>query len=202
MIELLIIRHGQSIADIEGRHEGRADFDLTPLGVEQAKEAAKWIASHYKVDKIYSSPLIRAKRTAEIIGDLMDQDVVIDNDLMEWNNGKLAGLLREEGMKKYPLPEGGRKPHDTFAETESLIEFRARAELWLSKFIHNVEHYNQRVCIVTHGGFINMLFRSFMSLPVISDLSISTGDTGIHLWTIDKDQKRIVFLNYREHLQK
>lgn len=166
MIELLVVRHGQSIEDIEGRFEGRADFDLTPLGIEQAKRAANWIYSNYKIDKIYSSPLIRARRTAEIIGDIFGEEVIIDDNLMEWNNGKLAGLLKEEGAKKYPLPKGGRKPHDTYADTESMIQFRARAELWLSELIYTEENINKRICIVSHGGFINMLFRSFMSLPM------------------------------------
>ena len=42
-MEILIVRHGQSIADIENRYEGRADFELTELGCKQAKSLSKWI---------------------------------------------------------------------------------------------------------------------------------------------------------------
>ena len=45
---------------------------------------------------------------------------------MEWNNGLLAGLYRSEANEKFPMPKGGRKPHDEFAQSESYINFRAR----------------------------------------------------------------------------
>lgn len=48
MLELLVVRHGQSIADIENRFEGRADFELTNLGIKQANQAASWINTYYR----------------------------------------------------------------------------------------------------------------------------------------------------------
>ena len=202
MLELLVVRHGQSIADIEDRFEGRADFELTNLGIEQAKRTAVWINIHFKPTKIISSPLKRAHRTAEIIGNECAVEVLTNDEIMEWNNGLLAGLKREEGMKKYPLPEGGRKSHDTFAETESYIHFRARAETLLSKLIH--EHStesNRRICLVTHGGFINMLFKSFLGLPFNTDVSVASGDTGIHLWQVNGQERKIKFMNFQEHIR-
>jgi 2,3-bisphosphoglycerate-dependent phosphoglycerate mutase len=109
-LELLVVRHGQSVADIENRFEGRADFELTDLGIEQAKRVAHWIYSNYKPDYIISSPLKRAKKTADFLSKQCNVDISIDEEIMEWNNGLLAGLKREEGMKKYPLPPGGRAP--------------------------------------------------------------------------------------------
>lgn len=202
-MELLVVRHGQSIADLEDRHEGRADFELTELGCRQAKCAAEWINEHYKLDVILSSPLKRAAKTAEFISKEVGVDIEFDHDLMEWNNGLLAGLLRSEAREKFPLPEGGRKPHDEFAGSESYINFRARAEMFWSKLIHKYEREdNIRICIVSHGGMINMLFRSFMMLPVNTEVKISTGDTGIHLWEVKDMERRIIFSNKQEHLLK
>jgi 2,3-bisphosphoglycerate-dependent phosphoglycerate mutase len=200
-LELLVVRHGQSVADIENRFEGRADFELTELGIEQAKRAADWIHSNYKPDYIISSPLKRARKTADFIGNKCNVDISIDEEIMEWNNGLLAGLKREEGMRKYPLPPGGRKPHDTFAETESFIHFRTRAEMFLSKLLSCNENKLARICIVSHGGFINMFFRSFIRLPLDSNISITSGDTGIHLWHVNDKERRIIFNNYQEHIR-
>ena len=201
-MEILVVRHGQSIADIEDRYEGRADFTLTELGCKQAKCASNWIRDHYKIDIILSSPLKRASKTAEFISEATSANIVFDDALMEWNNGLLAGLHRFEANEKFPMPEGGRKPHDEFAQSESYINFRSRAETFWSKLIHknNNEEINTRICIVSHGGMINMLFRSFMMLPVNTDSWISTGDTGIHLWKITGNERRIMFLNKQEHL--
>ncbi|MDR7856767.1 histidine phosphatase family protein [Tissierella sp.] len=201
-MEILVVRHGQSVADLEDRHEGRADFELTELGCKQARHAAEWIKEHYEIDIILSSPLKRAAKTAAFIGQATNTKIIFDDELMEWNNGLLAGLHRWEANMKFPMPEGGRKPHDEFAESESYINFRARGEMFWSKFIHKYEKEEniRRICIVSHGGMINMLFRSFLMLPVNTDLSISTGDTGIHLWKINANERRIMFLNKQEHL--
>jgi len=124
--------------------------------------------------------------TAEMIGAECSIDISIEEDIMECNNGLLAGLKREEGIKRYPISPGGRKAHDKYAGTESYIEFRARAETYLSKLLSSRDGQpDRRICIVSHGRFINMLFRSFFRLPQDLDTSISSGDTGIHLWQLN-----------------
>lgn len=203
MLELIVVRHGQSQADLEDRYEGRADFELTELGIKQATRAAKWIRDHYKPELIISSTLKRASKTAELIGEYTKVEVQFDEAIMEWNNGLLAGLKREEGMARFPLPPEGRQAHDTFAESESYIAFRARAELFWSQFLFKYGRGDKfkRICLVSHGGMINMLFRSFLKLPMDSDVSIRTGDTGIHLWQVKGQERRILFSNYQEHLR-
>lgn len=67
MREFLILRHRQSLGDLNGRHEGRADFPLTDLGRVQAEAAGRWIATHYPPDTITASPLARAAETAQIV---------------------------------------------------------------------------------------------------------------------------------------
>lgn len=202
-MEILVIRHGQSQADLENRHEGRADFPLTELGHRQARVAADWVKQHYPPELIITSSLRRAHKTAEIIGETTGAPVHLEPALMEWNNGLLAGLSRSEAAVRFPYPEGGRRPHDTFAETESMIEFRARAEMFWSQFTHEFVQpkRHQRVALVSHGGMINMLFQCFLGLPVISDVLFSTGDTGIHLWTITPKGRRVIFTNRLEHLR-
>ena len=103
-MDLLIIRHGQSEADILKVHEGRADFALTELGHKQATLMAEWVSSYIKLDKIFASPLIRAKQTAEKLSAAIGIAIQFEEDLMEWQNGLIAGLSREEAAIKYPDP--------------------------------------------------------------------------------------------------
>ncbi len=200
-MQLLIVRHGESTADLEDRLEGRADFPLTKRGCKQANLVAAWIKDNYKIDIILSSPLKRAAKTAEYISDATDTEIIFDKELMEWDNGLLAGLYRFEADEKFPLPKGGRKAHDEFAECESYINFRARAEMFWSEFIDKYENQeNKIICIVSHGGMINMLFRSFMLLPINTDINLYTGDTGVHFWRLNGNEKIILFSNKQEHL--
>lgn len=113
MVEIMVVRHGQSEADILNRCEGRADFSLTDLGLQQAQLLAEWIQRNYALDAIFCSTLIRAKQTAAAIAELTQVPVTYDNDLMEQNNGVIAGMLRDEALMKYPIPareESGMMP--------------------------------------------------------------------------------------------
>lgn len=134
-------------------------------------------------------------KTAEFISEETGTSIIFDDSLMEWDNGLIAGIHRLEADEKFPIPEEGRRPHDELAQSESYINFRARAEKFWSKLIHKYEKEEEilRICIVSHGGMINMLFRSFIMLPVNTDLSISTGNTGVHLWKVTGNEKRILF---------
>lgn len=201
-MDIFIIRHGQSKADLEDRHEGRADFELTELGQKQAGALGEWLKEHYKIEKIFSSTLKRATETAQIISKTIKAAVEYDESLMEWDNGLLAGLYREEAAKRFPMPTGGRKPHDTYAQTESLIDFRARAETFWSKFFYEFieSNNNKQVGIVSHGGMINMLFRSLLRLPVNQEMNFVTSDTGVHYLKITENKRIIMYLNRQDHL--
>ena len=199
-MELLVIRHGQSEADILKCHEGRADFPLTDLGIKQAELLADWIRKNYPPDFIISSPLKRARKTAEILASLVKINLQYDDDLMEYNNGELAGLPYEEAAIKFPVQPENKKAYISFYGQETLIEFRARAEKVLTKII---EEYppESRVAIVSHGNMINMLFRSFLKMPINLDCIISNGDTAVHYWKVENGKRKIIFLNKTDHLQ-
>ena len=196
---ILIIRHGQSEADILNVHEGRADFPLTNLGIKQATVMAEALSSNYKISKIYSSPLLRAKETAQSLSKATHAPITFEDNLMEFNNGLLAGLSREEANEKYPEPEV-RYPHTALYGMESMINFRSRAEAILSKIIAENNPYST-IAIVAHGGIINMLLRSFLELPWNSSIFFSTGDTGVHLLQINNFHRRLVYSNNTEHIK-
>ena len=100
-MRLLIIRHGESEADILHVHEGRADFELTERGHRQAAAMSEYAAENYSISRIYASTLKRASQTAKHLSDAVGIPIIYDPELMEFNNGLLAGLPYREAQEKY-----------------------------------------------------------------------------------------------------
>ena len=194
---LLLIRHGESEADLLDVHEGRADFALTERGRRQAQAMAEYVAANYHIDRIYASALTRAMQTARHLSDATGVPIQPEPDLMEFNNGLLAGLSHKEAAEKYPrvpnLP-----PDKSVYGQESLVEFRARAEKMLAKILAEAAD-SETVAVVTHGGTINQLYHAFLKLPVKDGMFFSTADTGIHEWIVEPTERRVARSNYDAH---
>lgn len=196
-MRLLMIRHGESEADILHVHEGRADFDLTERGRKQAEAMSAYVRQHYKIDKIYASPLKRAAQTAKLLSSAVGVPVQYEDRLMEFNNGLLAGLSYAEANARYPkldIPL-----HEAVYEQESKLTFRFRAEFMLSKILSENPD-ESTAAVVTHGGMIDQLYKAFLRLPVTSDAYFYTDDTGIHEWVIRGETRRIEKANSQKHL--
>ena len=99
---LYLVRHGQSIYNLENRFTGWKDVDLTPLGREQAKEASV-LLSNYKFDMAFTSNLIRAQKTLDIILSNLGKSLkVIKNEaLNERDYGDLVSQNKDEASKKF-----------------------------------------------------------------------------------------------------
>ncbi|MBI2710478.1 MAG: histidine phosphatase family protein [Actinobacteria bacterium] len=97
---LLVVRHGESVWNAEGRWQGQADIPLTDLGRRQAASAARALGS---VDLIAASDLVRARETAEIIAAALGAGpVVVEAGLRERDAGAWSGLTRAEIHARYP----------------------------------------------------------------------------------------------------
>ncbi|MFS0554215.1 histidine phosphatase family protein [Brevibacillus sp. 179-C9.3 HS] len=194
-MQILLIRHGQSEADILNVHEGKADFPLTEEGREQARRMAARVLEQFPPDFIWASTLKRASETASILAEKVGCPVQYIPELQEHNNGELAGKPLEE----VPFP-WGILPHEKLGgDGESKIEFRARGEQIYSAIRHLSASYN-RIAIVSHGGMITRIIESFLQLPVLHDIYFATGDTGIHLLEYNDLGRLIRFTNSTTHL--
>ena len=110
MTHLLLVRHGQSEWNADGRWQGQEDPPLTDLGRAQARQAAKAVGA---VDAVVCSPLERAAVTASIIADELGVGPVVTLDgLKERHAGTWQGLTRTEIEEEYPgyLADGRRPP--------------------------------------------------------------------------------------------
>lgn len=199
MKTLYLIRHGESEADILKVHEGRADFPLTERGRQQAAAMGRWMAENTEIRMIFASTLLRASQTAGYLAEATGLPVTHDTDLMEFNNGLLAGLPFEEAARRYPRVEN-LPPDKSVYGQETQLEFRARADRALAKCLAQVPD-GSAAAIVSHGGMINQLFASLIGLPPAHSVRFGTGDTGIHCWILAEDTARLMFANRQEHLR-
>jgi broad specificity phosphatase PhoE/ribonuclease HI len=98
----LLLRHGQTPLSAERRFAGRGDVPLTETGQRQAATAAARLAARGGIDVIVSSPLRRARRTAEAVAEATGAPVVVDDDLVEADFGKWEGLSFAEASAQSP----------------------------------------------------------------------------------------------------
>ena len=87
MTRILLVRHGQSTWNADGRWQGRADPPLSELGVRQAEVAAETIADH-GITRVWASPLVRAHQTASIVAQRLGLAVENDTRLQERDAGE------------------------------------------------------------------------------------------------------------------
>lgn len=104
MTRLILIRHGQSLANADDLFAGHSDFDLSDFGRRQARRAAEYLLRRERIDRIYASDLLRAYHTACPIGDAFGLPVVKDAGLREIFAGEWEGLSFPAIAEQYPEP--------------------------------------------------------------------------------------------------
>jgi broad specificity phosphatase PhoE len=162
---LLLLRHGQSVWNADGRWQGRADVPLSALGEEQARDAARRLSRGDFV-RIVSSDLQRARRTAEILAEALGLQVELDPTLQEIDVGDWEGLTRAEINERDPgaLAEWseGRSESTPGGETRDHLTERARSALVR---VASESAPGDRVLLVSHGALIRNLDRSLGLQP-------------------------------------
>jgi len=100
MTEIILARHGETKWNVEEVFRGRTDIELNQTGIKQAELLAGYLSKR-KIDAIYSSPLKRAVKTAEIIAGYHGLDIEVAPGLIDFDCGDWHGLLRQEVQDKY-----------------------------------------------------------------------------------------------------
>jgi broad specificity phosphatase PhoE len=147
---LLLVRHGQSVWNADGRWQGQADPPLSELGEQQAAAAATRLDG---IAAVYSSDLVRAHRTAEILAARLGTTPVVDPRLRERHAGSWEGRTRVEIEAEWPGYLGsGRRP-EGYEPDESVLA-RAVHALGAIAAVNDGD-----VLVVTHGGVVRTLER-------------------------------------------
>lgn len=169
---VLLIRHGRTEWNAQGRFLGRTDVDLDELGISQASRLA---SIGRAVGRVRSSPLIRARRTAEALG----KAVEVSHDLVELDQGSLEGMGWREAVERYPAffrqfaedPERAVVPGG-----ESLGTLRQRAVLALNS---SIPEPGEVLALVTHQMVISSLRCTVAGRPLSEWRSYSVGNATV-----------------------
>ena len=172
MVKLLLLRHGESVANNSNKFCGQMDSPLTETGLVQAEEVAKFILKNYKVDAIYSSDLLRVKQTVaptvKAFNILPIETKLLREVDVGWWQDKLFLDVKKIDFDNFTRYIDG----DTTVKLggkESLEDLRERALTAVQMILEGVgcDGNNKTVVVATHGGIIRMLVETYLNLTDI-----------------------------------
>ncbi len=198
---LLLIRHGETDWNSEGRMQGRIDLPLNPRGIEQAERLAERLAAEERIDFLYTSPLIRARATAEIIAKRFGLNPIPDLRLIERSVGKLEGLTLADFRHCYPdLYQLWHESNDHFRlpEGETRAECLERIQSFLE--VMRQRHAGARVALVTHGGTLSLMLAASIGLDLAKRFPFRFDNASLSKMDLHSVLPRIELLNDTCHL--
>ncbi|HEY1920762.1 MAG TPA: histidine phosphatase family protein [Streptosporangiaceae bacterium] len=145
---LVLLRHGQTVWNLEGRFQGQTDIALDEVGEGQAERAGRLLAA-LQPNAIVSSDLSRATATAAPLARLTGLEVALDKDLRERSGGAWEGLTNAEIRERYPAEYAAWVPPD--GETSLAVAQRVTAAL--ERVVAGMQP-GQLVVVVSHGAAI------------------------------------------------
>lgn len=158
-MRIYLIRHGQTDWNLEGRFQGREDIALNENGIHQAVECGKALDGE-RFKAVITSPLVRARKTAEIIAEeLLIKQMIIDEAITERDFKKVSGMTPKEREAFYASGEKDDK--------EPWEELSGRMISSLKKYAKRFDDSN--IIMVSHGASINSV------LSVLSNGVTGTG---------------------------
>ena len=184
MTQIILARHGETQWNVEEVFRGRIDIELNETGIKQAELLAEYL-SGIKIDAIYSSPLRRALKTAEMIASYHKLDVEIAPGLVDFDYGEWQSLAHQQVKDRYKelyaewinSPDRVKMP-----DGESLSDVRERA---LGVVSDVIAKYEGTVVLVSHRVVNKVLICALLGLD------------NSHFWNIKQDTCGITTFTYQ-----
>jgi probable phosphoglycerate mutase len=190
---IVLVRHGETEWSISGQHTGRTDIPLTPRGEEQARSVGRVLAGQ-QFGLVLTSPLVRARRTADIAG--FGDAAEVDDDLREWDYGAFEGRTSPQIAELFGGPwnlwEDGVQP-DADGRGEQAADLLRRNTAVIAR-ARRVLNGGADVLLFSHGHFLRSLTATWMGLPIragelvvldtasISVLGFEHGNQVMRMW--------------------
>jgi probable phosphoglycerate mutase len=201
MTELVLIRHGETDMNRELRFQGHVNVGLNAIGLEQARRLAARLCTE-PADAVYVSDLLRARQTAEPIASGLSLQPVAEIGLREQNFGRVDGMRVDDIQRDHPEAWAGwlRFEEDfCMPEGESTRAFHGRVMDAVQRVI--ASHPDERVVIVTHGGVLDMIYRTAMSLGLNGPRQSDIPNAGVNRIRVRSGALEIVDWADTRHLQ-
>ena len=201
MLEVYLVRHGQTLWNQERRTQGQIDISLSENGINQAELLSDRLAD-ISFDSIYASDLKRAFQTAEIIAEKHGLKVVPIKEFREINMGVWQGLTWEEIEEKYPDAARVWREKPSLANIPECEGIYNAAERVLKAFraLTEKHKHDNRILIVSHGLVIGVLFCLLHDIHVDNfRLQFGQGNTAVNIIEYDGEKFNSTLINCTKH---
>jgi len=200
MVEILLIRHGETEWNVQEVFRGRIDVELNETGMRQAELLAEHLGD-FKIDAIYSSPLRRALTTAEMIASYHKLGVEVADGLIDFDYGEWQGLSHQEvkGRYKELYAQWVKNPHQVeMPAGESLSDVGKRAAGVVSEVI---TRYRGTVVLVSHRVVNKVLICALLGLGNSHFWNIRQDTCGMTIFTYEDDRFILIKHNDTSYLE-
>lgn len=203
MTKIYLIRHCEAEGNRAKIFQGSTNCDVSERGAKQLEFLSKRFADIH-IDKAFSSPLIRAYKTAEAaVGDKR-LDITLLSGFTEMHAGVIEGRPFEESFRKYPdLKQAWNNDIQNFAppEGESMREVYARAKKAFTELINDPENQDKTLLVASHGAVLKTLLCHLIYDDVERLSEVPWLDnTAVSLVTVDEEGARLEYLGNTDHL--
>jgi broad specificity phosphatase PhoE len=201
MKTIITVQHPQSIHHTNGMIGSWTDWDLSDFGIEQAKRIGERLSQEIK-DKnyvLYSSDLLRAKHTAEIVAGFLGIEPKYTSDLRELNLGEAVGKSEEWAHKNTIV-------WMKTIDDKPFIGSESKRDVWdrLLNFHNQIMASNEEnIIIISHGGTLSIFYAVWLGLDVemLNKCDLLSSSGGLSFLGEDSDKKRIISrLNDRSYV--
>ena len=208
LTRLLMVRHGETVFNRERRLQGWLDVPLSDFGLAQARACASYLAISplTPVDRVYSSPLCRARHTAGAISDAVAADLTTDERLREIDVGEIAGMAWDDVAHEYPrlMEEYRRNPAATrYPGGESVFDVSDRAGDFLQSIV--TAHEGKTVAVVGHAIILKAVICHILRLDVPNHRRMTLGNASLSVAEVavrgGDFHGRVLRLNDRHYLE-
>ena len=180
MNDIWLVRHGETEWTVSKKHTGSTDIELTPAGEEEARALAPVLAAH-PFAAVFTSPLKRARRTAELAG---FGDAIVDDRLVELNYGEYEGRTTAEIRRDRPDWVLWR---DGSPGGESMDEVGRRADA----VIERITSLDGDALLFGHGHFSRVLGARLLGLPPSAGRLLILGPGSLSIIGSEHEQRAI-----------
>jgi len=197
-MQLILIRHGETLWNKEGRIQGTSDIELSPVGIEQARHLALSLKDQH-ICSIHASPLKRALKTAEIINEFHRKKIQTHPGLMEMDQGDFEGFSFKELMacEKEFLNKWIANPASVqMPNGESLAELQERA--W--REVETIINQEENALVVAHNFTIAAIMCRVRKISLTEFRSTCVGTASKTIVRLKDGEAVIETLNDRSHL--
>jgi probable phosphoglycerate mutase len=178
--QIYLVRHGQTAWSLAGKHTGRTDVPLTPLGEAQAAGLGHRLNHLHAVPLILTSPSQRARRTAELAG--FAKHAQIDPDLAEWDYGEFEGLTSAEIHHHDPTWSIFRNG----SSAESVEQIGQRADRVIAK-LRGEDGQGGDALLFSSAHFLRVLAARWLNLPPSCGRFLALDTTSLSILSYEHD---------------